>query len=329
VRLLIEGGAQVHILDPLILRRAELHGTRFIKTLLRWPLVLLHLWRFSRQHNFDLVHSNCAPTLGGALLARWHRTPHVWHVHEIFDQAPATRMFFERLLVSADLVLAASGAVEAQFKSQRLRSRCHIAYTGAEVSKAIATSIPLTKDQVEVICVARLNHWKGQEYLIRAVGLLRDRGVIVRLSLVGDVYAHEIQFREQLISLIETLDLKDAIQLLGERRDVHHLMAQADIVVVPSALAEPFGIVVVEAMALGRPLIATDAGGPSEIVTSGHDGLLVALRDAPALAEAIDHLITNSALARELGMNAKHTAQRFTHAALADAVIANYNHLLS
>ena len=191
------------------------------------------------------------------------------------------------------------------------------------------TSIPLATNRVELICVGRFNQWKGQEYLIRAIGLLRDRGIIVTLSLVGDVYANEVHFRQQLVSLIEALDLKDTIHLLGERRDAHDLMAQADIVVVPSALAEPFGIVVVEAMALGRPLIATDAGGPSEIVTSGHDGLLVHLRDAPALAEAISRLMIDPAMARELGINAKKTAQRFTYTALADTVVASYDRLLA
>ena len=329
VPLLRAAGAFVHLVDPLILRRAELSGVRTIRTVAGWPRRVLRLRRFSRRFRFDVVHSNCAPTIGGALSARWWGVPHIWHVHEIFEDERAARIVFERLLATADVVLVASAAVSKQFRSQALRARSRVAYTGADVPSEIMSTLPLGRVPTQLLCVGRLNERKGQAVLIRAVGLLRNRGLDVRLRLVGDVYASEHHFRIQLQQLVSTLDLVEFVCFMGERRDALQLIAEADVVVVPSAQPEAFGIVVVEAMALGRPVVASDAGGPRELITPGHDGLLVAPRNVEALADAIAGLIDNPLEARRLGGNARVTAKRFSSAELADRVLDVYRELLS
>jgi glycosyltransferase involved in cell wall biosynthesis len=321
-------GAHIHVLDPLILRRADLRGLQALRTIAGWPSTILALRRLSRQFRFDLVHSNCAPTIGGALLAHWWNVPHVWHVHEIFEDQRAARIVFERLLVHADVVITASQSILDQFQSSTLRDRCQVIYTGGEIPAEIISKYPLNGSPAELICVGRLNHWKGQNFLIHAVSILRDRGIDVTLKLVGDVFAAQHHFRRQLEELVTNLQLTASVSFLGERRDALQLMANADVVVVPSSLPEPFGIVVIEAMALGRPVIATNAGGPSEIITHGHDGLLVTPRNATALADAIDQLIHNPDNARSLGSNAKLTANRFTPKTLADHVLGIYSKLL-
>lgn len=323
-----EAGATVHILDTFVLRRAELRGRGALPVVTGWPRAVRDLHRFSARRRFDLVHSNCAPTVGGALLARWWGVPHVWHVHEIFGDNGPTRFVFERLLAHADVVIAVSGAVAAQFCSPAVTARTRIVYTGGDVPDGIEGVTPLARSPVELICVGRLNRWKGQEFLIQAAALLRSRGLDVRLTLVGDVFGSEHHFREQLADLAAGLELGPFVSFLGERRDAAQLMANADIVVVPSAQPEPFGIVVVEAMALGRPIVASDAGGPREMITSGHDGLLVRPRDPGAMADAIARLIDDPTRARQLGAQAKLTARRFSTAAMAERVIETYRELL-
>ncbi|HEY5194057.1 MAG TPA: glycosyltransferase family 4 protein [Solirubrobacteraceae bacterium] len=321
-------GADVHILDPLILRRSELHGLRALGTIARWPATVLALRRLSRQFRFDLVHSNCAPTIGGAFLAHWWDVPHVWHVHEIFEDQRIARVVFERLLTHADVVVAASRSISDQFQSDALRDRCRVVYTGGEVPPEIVCAHPLNGSPVELICVGRLNHWKGQDFLIHAVDILRGRGMDINLKLVGEVFASQNHFRQQLEELVTTLELTASVSFLGERRDALQLMANADIVVVPSSQPEPFGIVLIEAMALGRPVVATDAGGPREIVTTGHDGLLVTPGNATALADAIGQLVEDPDNARRLGSNARLTAKKFTPRTLADHALSIYDELL-
>ena len=322
-------GVTVHVRDSLVLRRADLRGGRAARTIMRWPLALWGLWRFSRRRRFALVHSNCMPTLGGAVLARWWRVPHIWHVHEIVRDERLTRLLFERMLSRADVVLAASQAIRDQFRLPRLRGRCRVAYTGGDADGVVAGTPPLCGGGVELTCVGRLSDRKGQKVLVEAVYQLRAAGRDVRLKLVGDVFREEHHFREGLERRISELGLQRWVSLLGERTDALELMAAADIVVVPSLQPEPFGIVVIEAMALGRPVVASDDGGPREIVTPGHDGLLVEPGDAVGLARAIGQLIDDPVTAGRMGQNGRRTAQRFRPERLAERTLEIYGELLA
>lgn len=322
-------GATTYVFDPLVLRRSELRGARALTTPFQWLRAIVRLRRFSRRGRFDLVHSNCVTTVGGRYLARrWH-APHVWHVHELFADDGVARPLFERLLRDADRIVAASGAVASQFQSPALRERSVVVHTGADVPETISRSIPLERSPAHIVCVGRLNAWKGQSDLIDAVALLRDDDIDVRLDLIGDVFADEHHFRDRLIARVHELGVDARVAFLGERADALELMGSADVVVIPSASPEPFGMVVVEAMALGRPVIATAAGGPREIVTDGVDGILVPPRDPRRIADAVAGLLADPTRARRLGEAASTTAERFSSSAMADRVLETYRELLA
>ena len=322
-------GATVHLLDPLVLRRSDLRGLRAVTAPLRWTRALVGLHRFSRAHRFDLVHSNCVTTIGGSYLARRWRAPHVWHVHELFADDGLSRHLFERLLRRADRVVAASAAVGAQFRSPATRAKCVIAPTGADVPRGVPTTTPLERPVATLICVGRLNAWKGQDDLIEAVALLRARGVDVELDVVGEVFAREHQFRDRLVALAHDRGLEKHVAFLGERTDALELVGRADIAVVPSALPEPFGMVVVEAMALGRPVIATDAGGPREIISDGRDGILVPPRNPQALADAIARLVGTLCSPDGSALPRARRPEGFTSTEMARRVVEMHRDLLT
>ena len=134
--------------------------------------------------------------------------------------------------------------------------------------------------------------------------------------------------QELLTAQIEQASLQGAIQLLGFRKDAQALIQAGDIFVLPS-LAEPFGLVILEAMALGRPVIATDAGGPPEIVEEGVTGLLVPPSDPPALAAAIRRLLSDRKAAEAMGRGGQERFQaRFTAARMAQDMLALYRRIL-
>lgn len=322
-------GARVHVLDTLVLRMAELRGMRVASTVLTWPRAIVELRRFASRHRFALVHSNCAPTLGGALLARWWNVPHVWHVHELVRDKPVMRLVFEQFLRAADVVLASSVSIREQFKSPSIRSRCVVAYTGGEVPRTIRPSVPLARAYINLICVGRLSERKGQHLLIQAVSVLRQNGYDIRLTLVGEVFGSEYRHRDQLERLSSRLQLDDVVSFLGERTDAVKMIASADILVMPSIRPEAFGIVVIEGMALGRPVIASDTGGPGEIITNGYDGVLVAPNEVGELVDAIQMLVDEPEWARELAERGKHTAAQFSPDALAMTTLTVYRRLLS
>jgi len=323
-------GVAVTILDPIVLRHADLRGPGALVMPFRWAAGALKLKSFLRRRaRYDVVHSNCAPTLGGALLARWSRARHVWYVHEIFASARQRRLFDALLRRSADAVLACSSAALEQFPGVVSTGIGTVVYTGVEVPERTCVGARSSTDLPVVVCVGRLNAWKGQAVLIEAVSQLRAQGVDFRVELVGSYFRDQQQFETQLRSQVARLALADRVEFLGERDDVFEIVGRADVLVLPSTRPEPFGMALVEAMGLGLPVIATAAGGPAEIIEDGVNGLLVPMGDAVALADAIRRLLADSAFARRLGAQAKIKAADFSSTRMTALVLDCYADLLA
>jgi glycosyltransferase involved in cell wall biosynthesis len=174
-----------------------------------------------------------------------------------------------------------------------------------------------------VMCAARLESEKSLEVLIGAMAILKARGIAARCVVAG-----EGAQRESLEAQIRELKVEDSVQLLGFRSDVLALMRAADIFALPSR-EEPFGLVLLEAMALEKPVVASDAGGPREIVVHGETGVLVPPDDCAALANALQTLIADDALRARFGQAGR--ARFLTHfqsESMACAVLAVYRRAL-
>jgi len=180
-------------------------------------------------------------------------------------------------------------------------------------------SLGINAETPLIVCAARLEREKDVVSLISAVKIVRET-----IPNVCCLVAGEGAERNALAAQIGALGLEDSVALLGFRADAPALMAAADVFVLPS-LAEPFGLVLLEAMALGRPVAATRAGGPLEIVVDGETGFLVPPSSPDALAEALNKLIADPALARQMGENGQARFQaQFTVSKMAQATLAVY-----
>jgi glycosyltransferase involved in cell wall biosynthesis len=145
----------------------------------------------------------------------------------------------------------------------------------------VRAELGVAADAPLVVCAARLEPEKDVPTLIRAMG-----EVVRRLPGAVCVVAGEGRQRDALCAQIGAAGLEGRVRLLGFRDDVTSIMAAGDVFVLPS-LAEPFGLVLLEAMALGRPVVATRAGGPAEIVVDGGTGLLVPPGSPAEMSEAL------------------------------------------
>jgi glycosyltransferase involved in cell wall biosynthesis len=123
----------------------------------------------------------------------------------------------------------------------------------------------------------------------------------VRFLLIGAALFGEEEYERKLRVLTIELGLSDAVEFAGFRTDIHEHIAQLDIVVHASTTGEPFGQVIIEAMAAGKPVVATNGGGVPEIVLDGETGLLVPMGDPAAMADAIRWMIDNPNSAAEMG----------------------------
>jgi glycosyltransferase involved in cell wall biosynthesis len=173
-------------------------------------------------------------------------------------------------------------------------------YEAALVTRAdTRSSLGLDTGDLVVASFGRLIELKAHRVLIAAMSQLKSRWPQARLLIVGDG-----PLRSELDRLTQDLGLTDAVRMLGYRADIPELMVASDIVAMPSD-SEGFGLVLVEAMAAARPVVATNVSAIPEIVVPGMTGLLVPPRDAVRLAAALDSLLTSAALREEFGMNGR------------------------
>jgi glycosyltransferase involved in cell wall biosynthesis len=149
--------------------------------------------------------------------------------------------------------------------------------------------------------IGRLHPEKGLEYLIKAMHKVVKEIPKVKLLVAGDTTLGDKEYYRAIKDLAKGLDLQNAIVFLGYQKDVSKIMTTFDIFALPS-LREPFGLVTLEAMAMAKPVIATNTGGTPEIVIDGQTGILVPPRNVSALADAIIRLLRDKQLAMRMGL---------------------------
>jgi len=169
---------------------------------------------------------------------------------------------------------------------------------------APATQPPAGERPPVVGMVGRLGWKKGYQHALRAAAIVRDAVPGVRFDVVG-----EGSQRAELESLARELGLEDTVRFLGQRRDVPELLAGFDCYLL-SSIIEGMPNALLEAMALGRPVVTTSAGGSAEVVGDGESGLVVPPGDPQALADAVLRILRDPALASRLGAAAEARVRR-------------------
>jgi len=242
------------------------------------------------------AHLYCAPAAG---LARMSGRV-VWWQHEITAGHWMDRL--ATLLPARAVGCCSRAAAEAQ-ERLRPRRRTFVVAPGVPApreasprpSRAGAGRTPV------VGLVGRLQPWKGQDRLLRAQVLLRERGRRVRTLIVGgDAHGLSGEYAASLPGLVDELGLSDDVTLTGQVPEAGPYIEQMDVLVNASD-PEPFGLVLLEAMARGVAVVAVASGGPAEIVQDGRTGVLARSGEPAALADAIERVLAEPRLARELG----------------------------
>ncbi len=174
-----------------------------------------------------------------------------------------------------------------------------------------------------IVCVARLEREKDILTLLRALPKVRVGVPDVRLLVAG-----EGAERAALEAAVQELGIADAVQFAGFREDARAAIAAADVFVLPS-LEEPFGLVLLEAMALRRPIVATAVGGPLEIVVNGVTGRLVPSAQPAALASALQELLTDSEMRHKMGISGyERYLENYTAQRMAEGTLSVYRSVL-
>ncbi|MFP7473338.1 glycosyltransferase family 4 protein [Niallia taxi] len=149
--------------------------------------------------------------------------------------------------------------------------------------------------EYNIAIVGQIAQWKGQDVFIKAAKILHDKFPYIKFLIIGDVLFEkksEIDYKKELLSLSAGYN---NIQFLGHQENIMELLTDIDILIHASVREEPFGRVIIEGMASKIPVVATNIGGPLEIIENGISGILYDPGDAITLAEIIVRLIGDKA----------------------------------
>lgn len=296
------------------------------------------LIRIIREFQPDLVHLNTGIPLirEGLIAARLTRVPAICHCRTFATPtADDNRWLVPSLLglifISKAVADAHLAAIPRPPRYQVIPNALDLAEFAQPVDRAaVRASLGVPMDVPLIGMAGRIAPWKGQDVFIDALAALNQRlppvhGLIVGLVEEADGPGFGDRLREQ----VATLGLGDRVHFVGFRNDVPQVLAATDVVVHCSVKPEPFGRVVIEGMAAGRPVVASKAGGPLEIITDGVNGLLVPPGDPAPLAQALAGLLSNPAEATRLAAAARQTAfQRYGIGAHVAVVQAFYNQVI-
>ena len=218
-----------------------------------------------------------------------------------------TKLTAKIIMKNADSLLALTENMK-----QKMREMCDrdisVVPNGIDLERFKISSGGKKGDSAKtIIFVGRLHPVKAVQYLIEAMAIIHQEMPDVKLVIVGDGAE-----RSRLEELAERLDLKSCIQFAGQvpQERIPQVMHQADVFALPS-LTEGFPVVLLEAMAAGLPIVATNVGGIPDIVEDGVNGYLVNAKSPDEMAEKILMLMQNSVMREKISANNREIAKRY------------------
>ena len=278
-----------------------------------------------RELKPDLVHTNSLKSaLYGGAAGRLAGVPVLWHVRDRIadDYLPKPAVHAVRM---AARILPTAVVANSQTTLNTLPRRGTV-LGNPVVPDAVEMSEVRRRDAdrpLTVGLVGRLSPWKGQDVFLKAFAQAFPEGD-ERAHLVGSVMFGEDDWEAGLRQLVCELGIEGRVEFRGFHDDIWSEYALLDIAVHASTTPEPFGQVVLEAMAAGVPLIASDEGGPAEVVLNGADGILIRPREVSGLADAMTKLAEDANLRTRLVHEGLRTAARYGPTRTAQGLISVY-----
>ncbi|MBI4354775.1 MAG: lipopolysaccharide heptosyltransferase II, partial [Candidatus Omnitrophica bacterium] len=269
------------------------------------------------EDGIDVIHARSrVPAWIGYWASRRTRKPFVTTCHGFYAPHPASSvMMWGRVVVVPSQALGRYLIDRFGVPPERLR----VIPRGVDLSEFTPPPNHLVGGQPHearpwrIGLIGRLSTIKGHDVALRALHQLVQNRLAVRLCVVGDAPSHKPHIRSALEQMSRSLQIDHAIEWLGMRHDIPEVLRSLDLVIVPSVYPESFGRTVIEAQAVGVPVVASRLGALADIIEEGETGLLVEPGNPTALAAAVTRLLSDDALRRRLSQSARsRVEQRFS-----------------
>ncbi len=282
-------------------------GLNFLRGLVMEPLRLASLLRRER---IELVHLNNSIVRNHPwmIAARLAGIPCITHERGINDSFLARDRWLAKGL---NAVVCISAAVHDNLIARGLGHLSLVtihngldpdAMLITQSAREIRSELEVRAEQRLVGIIGNIKPWKGQEVVVQAIGLLRNEFPDLVCVLIGDTSPDDAAYRDRIETLIDQLGLRGRVLITGYRADVANYIAALEIQIHASIAPEPFGRVLLEGMALGKPLVASGGGAVSEIVVDAKTGLLFEPGNPEALADALRSLLNDPVRAAAMGL---------------------------
>jgi glycosyltransferase involved in cell wall biosynthesis len=323
-----------HVIDA---RKDGIGGATLMRLGSVWETLKFtwELRKLIRDSGAAIVHTNSLKSdIIGGLAARLAGKPLIWHVRDrIADDYLSAKVAAVFRFLCAHLPHHVIGNSAATLKTlgSLPPERTTVVYSGVEMAEVIesAQQTPAASEPV-IALIGRLAPWKGQHIFLDAAAQVLKTFAGTKFQIIGSALFGEDEYERQLREQVKTLGIAHAVEFCGFCGDVPHRIGRLTMLVHASTTAEPFGQVVVQGMAAGKPVVATAGGGVAEIVEQGQSGLLVPMSDAAAMAVAIESLLANPQRAAAIGAAGRQRVlEKFTIQHTVDAVQNLYARMLA
>lgn len=322
-------GIETKIIRLGILRRRYLNVLGLLNRAGVLTRAFFALKKLCKQNQIDIIYTNTAPVIIGGILSKFTGIKNVWHLHEILEPSSFMHRFFGWLInATAQKVIVVSDAVYNNWAGPIDASKMVKVYNGFETSdinvdvnvganandiKPLREQLNLNNNTLLVGMVGRVNLIKGQFYFIQIAAAAKAAGLNCHFVLIGDAYKDYEYLYPQLENQIAALGLQNSITNLYYQPNAVSLIQQLDIYVLPSIKPDSFPVVILEAMAASKPIIATNMGGAQEQIDDCVTGFLVPINDATIAAQKLGVLVNNPDMRTRMGQaGAKKLQEQFS-----------------
>lgn len=260
------------------------------------------------KNEIDLVYSNTVTFVEGALAARKTIRPHIWHLREHVAGNKDLKAVLPASVISriikalSDIIILNSRSLKQGYAFNSNDNKEIIVYNGIDTNSFrvdhdqknhFRKELGLTEATKVVSLIGSITPRKGLNTYIEMASKLAPKFDEIAFIIAGN---GETKLTSELKNKVNQLGLNDKFHFLGWRNDIDKILIDTDLLIV-SAEQEPFGRTVVEAMALGVPVVSTCCGGPEEIIVDGATGFLAPINDAEQLAKSASKVLSDPALA--------------------------------
>ncbi len=276
-------------------------------------------YKIGKRHDVKIVHLNniLSNQLAGIIASKLLNVPCVAHLRDFVGDIDFVTKLYARMI---DHHIAISSAIKENLLSLEVpEHNISIVWDAVDLKEFnnnvsyqnLLEEFNVKKGEKTFGIFGRIIEWKGIKEFILSANYVFKEVSDAKAFIVGDSSDCYKHYYNSMITLVRNLGLDDKIVFTGFREDIPALINMMNVVVHASTRPEPFGMVLIEGMAMNKPIIATKAGGPLDVIVDSESGFLVDIGDSVEMGRKIVHLLKNPDLSKKMGNNARERVVKY------------------